>query len=34
MDNVENKYLVLPIHTKMKISDANYIAKKINEFIF
>lgn len=33
MDIVENKYLVLPIHTKMKISDAKYISKKINEII-
>ena len=33
MDMVENKYLVLPIHTKMKISDAKYISKKINEII-
>ena len=33
MDYVEDKYLVLPIHTKMKINDAKFIAKKINEFI-
>ena len=33
MDTVENKYLVLPIHTKMKISDAKYISKKINKII-
>ena len=28
MDEVEDKYLVLPIHTKMKTSDAKFIAKK------
>jgi perosamine synthetase len=33
MNIVENKYLVLPLHTKMKISDAKFIAKKINEII-
>jgi dTDP-4-amino-4,6-dideoxygalactose transaminase len=33
MDKVENKYLVLPIHTKMKVSDAKKIAKLINRFI-
>ena len=33
MDYVENKYLVLPIHTKMTLNDAKFIAKKINEFI-
>ena len=33
MDKVENKYLVLPMHTKMKINDAKKIAKLINRFI-
>ena len=33
MDYVEDKYLVLPIHTKMKLNDAKFIAKKINELI-
>jgi len=30
MDAVENKYLVLPIHLKMNLSDAKYIANLIN----
>ena len=33
MDAVEDKYLVLPIHTKMKINDAKYIADQINKII-
>ena len=33
MDNIESKYLVLPIHTKMKINDAKRISKLINRFI-
>ena len=33
MDEGEDKYLVLPIHTKMKTSDAKFIAKKINSFV-
>ena len=33
MDSIENKYLVLPIHTKMKINDAKYIANMINKII-
>ena len=33
MDKVENKYLVLPIHTKMKTSDAVRVAKLINRYI-
>ena len=33
MDSVEDKYLVLPIHTKMKINDAKYIADQINKII-
>ncbi len=30
MDAVENKYLVLPIHLKMNLGDAKYIANLIN----
>jgi dTDP-4-amino-4,6-dideoxygalactose transaminase len=33
MDEIENKYLVLPIHTKVTIKDAEYICKLINSFI-
>ena len=33
MNAIENKYLVLPIHTKMKISDAKRISFLINQFI-
>jgi perosamine synthetase len=33
MDSVEEKYLVLPIHTKMKISDAIYIGQQINRIL-
>jgi len=33
MDSVEKKYLVLPIHTKMKINDAIFIAQQINKII-
>ena len=33
MDEIENKYLVLPIHTRMKISDAKRISFLINRFI-
>jgi len=33
MDSVEEKYLVLPIHTKMKINDAIFIAQQINKII-
>lgn len=32
MDAIENKYLVLPVHLKMSISDARYIAGLINRF--
>ena len=32
MDSLEKKYLVLPIHHKIKINDAYYIAKKIKNF--
>jgi len=33
MDEIENKYLVLPIHTKMKISDAKRISMLINRIL-
>ena len=33
MNKVEKKYLVLPIHTKMSISDANYVADCINKIL-
>ena len=33
MDFIENKYLVLPIHLKVKISDAKYICQLINRYI-
>ena len=33
MDKVENKYLVLPIHTKMTIADAFKISNLINKII-
>ena len=33
MDMIENKYLVLPIHTKVSVKDANYICKLINSYI-
>ena len=33
MDYIENKYLVLPIHLKVKISDAKYICQLINKYI-
>ena len=33
MNEIENKYLVLPIHTKMKIFDAKRISLLINRFI-
>ena len=33
MDSVEKKYLVLPVHTKMSLSDANYVVKKVNLFL-
>jgi perosamine synthetase len=33
MSSVEEKYLVLPIHTKMKINDAIFIAQQINKII-
>jgi dTDP-4-amino-4,6-dideoxygalactose transaminase len=33
MDFLENRYLVLPIHTEMSFSDAEYIADQINKYI-
>ena len=33
MDFLENKYLVLPVHTKMSFLDAEYIADQINKYI-
>ena len=33
MNSIEKKYLVLPIHTKMKISDANYVANTVNKIL-
>ena len=33
MDMIENKYLVLPIHTKVTVKDANNICKLINYYI-
>jgi len=33
MDEVENKYLVLPLHNKMTIDDAKYVVRSINNII-
>ena len=33
MDYIKNKYLVLPVHLKVKISDAKYICRLINKYI-
>ena len=33
MDYVEDKYLVLPIHTKMSLKDAVRVAKEINKIL-
>jgi perosamine synthetase len=33
MDSVEKKYLVLPVHTKMTIADAKYVAKTVNKIL-
>jgi len=33
MNKMEKKYLVIPIHTKMSISDANYVADSINKIL-
>ncbi len=33
MDDIQNKYLVLPMHTKMSINDALRISKEINNIL-
>ena len=33
MDIVEKKYLVLPVHTKMTIADAYYVANTVNKIL-
>ena len=33
MDSVEEKYLVLPIHGKVKLNDAIFIAQTINKIL-
>ena len=33
MDFIENKYLVLPLHSKVSISNVKYICRLINKFI-
>jgi perosamine synthetase len=33
MNSVEEKYLVLPIHTKMKVKDAIFVAQQVNNII-
>ena len=33
MDKIENQYLVLPVHTKVKIKDAQYICELINSLV-
>ena len=33
MDFVEKKYLVLPVHTKMTIADAHYVANTVNKVL-
>jgi dTDP-4-amino-4,6-dideoxygalactose transaminase len=33
MDYVENKYLVLPIHTKMSFKDASRVVKEVNQIL-
>ena len=33
MDYLQDKYLVLPVHTKVTVNDAKYIVKLINEII-
>ena len=33
MDFLENKYLVLPVHHKVKVADAEYICKIINRYV-
>ena len=33
MDKIQNDYLVLPMHTKMTITDAIRVSKEINKII-
>jgi len=33
MNSIEKKYLVLPIHTKMTISDAHHVANMVNKIL-
>ena len=33
MDLIEKKYLVLPVHTKMTIVDAHYVANTVNKIL-
>ena len=33
MDFIEKKYLVLPVHTKMTIADAHYVANMVNKIL-
>ncbi len=33
MDKIQNNYLVLPVHTKMSVTDAKYISKTINKIL-
>ena len=33
MDLIEKKYLVLPVHTKMTIMDAHYVANTVNKIL-
>jgi len=33
MDLIEKKYLVLPVHTKMTIADAHYVANTVNKIL-
>ena len=32
MDEIENDYLVLPVHTKVSVKDAKYICELINRY--
>jgi dTDP-4-amino-4,6-dideoxygalactose transaminase len=33
MDIIQDKYLVLPMHTKMTISDAKRVSQEINKIL-
>jgi len=33
MDSVEDKYLVLPMHTRMTIKDAKRVANEVNNIL-